>query len=150
MKELIVSALDQGTVINHIPSKSVWEVVKILGLEHFDHAVFIGMNLYSEKLGNKGIIKVRNKFFKAAEINKISLVAPQATLTIIEDYNVKSKTIVKVPDKIIGIVQCPNAKCITNHEKIETRFDVVSKKGQLQLKCHYCEKVAEKDEIKVL
>lgn len=148
MKELSVSALDQGTVIDHIPSNSVLKVVKILGLDHFDHAVFIGTNLYSEKLGNKGIIKVRNKFFKPSEINKISLVAPKATLTIIDDYNVKSKTIVKVPDKIIGIAQCPNAKCITNHEKIETRFDVVSKKGNVQLKCYYCEKVTDKDEIK--
>ncbi|MFC2113827.1 aspartate carbamoyltransferase regulatory subunit [Bacteroidota bacterium] len=150
MKELIVSAIDTGTVIDHIPAKSVMKVVRILGLENFENTILIGTNFHSDKLGKKGIIKVKGKFFKSEIINKIALVAPQATLTIIEDYDVKDKTIVEVPDEIIGIVQCPNPKCITNHESITTQFNVVSKNNGIKLKCHYCEKTAEKDEIQIV
>jgi aspartate carbamoyltransferase regulatory subunit len=126
------------------------KVVKMLGLDNTDQSVFLGFNLHSTKLETKGIIKVQNKFFKPKEINKIALVAPRATLTIIENYNVKQKTVVKVPDEIIGLVQCPNSKCITNHEQVETKFKVISKSGDIQIKCQYCEKVAGKDEMKMI
>jgi len=150
MKELRVSAIENGTVIDHIPAKSVMKVVKILDLENSENTVLIGANLDSKKLVKKGIIKVSNKFFKAHEINKISLVAPEASLTIIKNFNVKEKTIVKVPKQISGIVKCRNSKCITNHENIETVFNVVTDCESLKLKCKYCEKIAEKDEIEFL
>ena len=150
MKELRVSAIENGTVIDHIPAKSVMKVVKILDLENSENTILIGANLDSKKLLKKGIIKVSNKFFKPNEINKISLVAPEASLIIIKNFNVKEKTIVKVPKQISGIVKCKNAKCITNHENIETVFNVVEGCEPLKLKCKYCEKIAEKDEIEFL
>ncbi|MBL6962306.1 MAG: aspartate carbamoyltransferase regulatory subunit [Bacteroidetes bacterium] len=150
MKELIVSAIDTGTVIDHIPAKSVMQVVRILGLEDFENMILIGTNFDSKKLIKKGIIKVKGKFFKPETINKIALVAPQATLTIIEDYNVKNKTIVEVPEEIIGIVQCPNQNCITNHEEMNSEFFVVDKTNGIKLKCHFCEKTFGQEEMKIL
>ncbi|MHC1707232.1 MAG: aspartate carbamoyltransferase regulatory subunit [Bacteroidales bacterium] len=148
-KELKVSAIENGTVIDHIPAKSVFQVIKILGLEDFDNQILFGTNLDSQKFGKKGIIKVSNKFFEPYEINKIALVAPSATLIIIKDFAVVEKKTVSIPDEILKIVKCFNPNCITNHEKIPTQFKVLSK-DNIRLRCYYCEKVTGQDDISFL
>lgn len=143
IKELKVSAIENGTVIDHIPSKNVFQVIKILHLEESGDMVLFGTNLESKKYGKKGIVKVSNKFFKKNEINKISLVAPNATLIVIKDFQVKTKEIVKLPDIVEDIVKCFNPNCITNHEKVKTKFNVIDKED-VKLRCHYCEKITDK------
>jgi aspartate carbamoyltransferase regulatory subunit len=145
-KELKVSAIENGTVIDHIPPQSVFQVIRILNLENITNQIMIGTNLDSQKFGKKGIIKVSNKYFESEEINKIALVAPSATLIVIKDYTVVYKAKVEIPDTIRKIVRCINLNCITNHEKIPTRFTVIDK-TDLQLQCHYCEKITRKSVI---
>ena len=128
-KELVVSAIDNGTVIDHIPTNAVYRVIHILGLENYEDEVLIGYNLDSKKLGKKGIIKIKNKFFEKDQINKIALVAPMASLIVIKNYEVVEKIRTEIPDKIEGIVKCVNPKCITNSEVIRTKFDVVDKEN---------------------
>lgn len=145
-KELKVSAIENGTVIDHIPSENVFQVIRILNLNENNDMVLFGTNLDSAKMGKKGIIKVSNKFFQADEINKIALVAPNATLIIIKNFKVTEKTKVQVPDAVEKIVKCFNPNCITNVEDVTTKFTVVDKE-QLRLKCHYCEKITTKSSI---
>lgn len=145
-KELIVSAIENGTVIDHIPTHAVLQVMRILNLEHSPHQVLFGVNLESKKYGKKGIIKVRDKFFDSIEINKIALVAPTATLIEIHDFEVAAKKNVEIPDTVEGFVKCFNPRCITNHEEVPTRFVVVDKEN-LKLLCHYCEKITKKENI---
>jgi aspartate carbamoyltransferase regulatory subunit len=149
MKKLEVTAIENGTVIDHIPSKSLFKVVKILGLEYFDNMITIGTNLDSKKLGTKGIIKMKDKYFRSDEINKIALVAPQATLIIIKNFDVVEKSKIDVPNEIIGLVKCVNPKCITNHEEIITKFDVMPG-DELKLKCRYCEKISEQKNMTII
>ena len=99
-KELIVSAIENGTVIDHIPADKVFQVVKILGLEKVSNPIYFGTNLESKKYGSKGIIKISDKFFKPEEINKVALVAPTASLIEIKDYEVVNKQTVNVPERI--------------------------------------------------
>jgi aspartate carbamoyltransferase regulatory subunit len=148
-KQLVVSALKDGTVIDHIPSKSLFKVISILGLDHIENQITFGTNLESKKLGKKAIIKISDLFFRNEEINKIALVAPQAKLNIIKDYNVIEKKIVEVPDTITGIVKCVNPKCITNNEEVRTKFNVIDKLN-VALKCHYCEKITDQDNFVIL
>ncbi len=147
-KELVVSAIENGTVIDHIPAQNVFQVIKILGLNHVDSQVLFGINLDSQKYGKKGIIKVQNKYFEREEVNKIALVAPTATLIEIKNFQVIHKINVKIPEQIIKIAKCVNPNCITNHEDVITKFKVIKDKNQvLKLKCHYCEKFTDKDNI---
>lgn len=148
-KELKVSAIKNGTVIDHIPAENLFKVISLLGLEKIQNQITFGTNLESAKLGRKSIIKVSDKFFADDEINKIALVAPQAKLNIIRNYEVVEKREVSVPNEIIGFVKCFNPKCITNHEQIATRFAVVNKQP-LQLQCCYCEKVTTEKEMVIL
>jgi aspartate carbamoyltransferase regulatory subunit len=148
-KQLSVSAIENGTVIDHVPAKSLFKVIQILGLDKIDNQVTFGTNLESKKLGRKAIIKIAGIFFEDEDINRIALVAPDAKLNIIRDYEVVEKKEVVVPDNIIGIARCMNPKCITNFEHVTTRFRVVSRKN-VALKCHYCEKITNQENLQII
>ena len=146
-KELQVSAIENGTVIDHIPVHAVFQVIRILNLDEADDMVLFGNHLDSRKYGKKGIIKVSNKFFEKDEINKIAMVAPQASLIVIKDYKVVEKTVVEIPDHIEEIVKCFNPNCITNHENIHTKFDVIKDEDVLKVRCEYCEKTTSQESM---
>jgi aspartate carbamoyltransferase regulatory subunit len=148
-QELQVAALENGTVIDHIPSEKLFTVVSILGLEHMTNNITIGFNLKSKKLGTKGIIKIADKYFDDDEINRIAVVVPHAKLTIIRNYEVVEKKEVSLPDDLCDIVKCANPKCVTNNEPVATRFQVVNKEHCI-LRCHYCEKEQRRDEIEII
>ena len=145
-KHLQVSAIKDGTVIDHIPTKALFKVIKILKLEQCIQMVTFGNNLDSKAMGTKAIIKIANRFFADEEVNKIALVAPNAKLNTIRDYEVIEKRVVDTPKEIIGIVSCFNPVCITNAEKITTRFEVISNKP-IAMKCFYCEKITNENEM---
>ncbi|GET29258.1 aspartate carbamoyltransferase regulatory subunit [Prolixibacter sp. SD074] len=147
-KQLNVSAIKQGTVIDHIPSTALFKVISILKLDHCKDMVTFGNNLDSKVMDGKAIIKVENRFFKDKEINKIALVAPHAKLNTIKDYEVVGKYVVEIPDEIQDIARCFNPKCITNHENIDTYFEVISK-SPVALKCRYCEKITHQDQMEI-
>ncbi len=148
-KELQVAALENGTVIDHIPSDKLFTVVSLLNLKDMDSNITIGYNLESKKLGKKGIIKIADKFFSDEEINRISVVASNIKLNVIRNYAVVEKKEAIMPDELKGIVKCNNPKCITNNEPMQTWFHVTDKEKGL-LKCHYCEKEQQKDNIKLI
>lgn len=147
--KLKVSAIKDGTVIDHIPAQSLFNVITILGLNKIENQITFGTNLESGKLGSKAIIKVTDKFFADHEINKIALIAPHAKLNTIKDYMVTEKRVVEIPDNITRIVKCFNPKCITNNESIVTKFKVISKEP-LALKCCYCEKITDQNHLTII
>ena len=87
-KELVVSALENGTVLDHIPAENVFKALDILNLRDEKSQITIGINLNSKLYGKKGIIKIADKFFKDEELNKLALIAPKATVNIIRDFRV--------------------------------------------------------------
>ena len=143
-KELKVNAIENGTVIDHIPTKSVFQVIHMLNLNQCENQILFGTNLESKKYGKKGIIKVSNRFFDLVDVSKISLVAPTATLIEIRNFKVTKKKEVVTPDTVNKFVKCVNPNCITNHEKVLTKFAVIDKKD-IKLQCLYCEKTTAKD-----
>lgn len=144
-----VSALCNGTVIDHIPADKLFAVVNLLGIPEMSNNVTIGYNLDSKKLGKKGLIKIADKFFSDDEINKISLVAPNVVLNTIRDYNVVEKREVHMPDEIDNLIKCNNLNCITNNEPMATHF-YVSNRETHTLKCRYCEKEVNINDVKLL
>ncbi len=149
--ELKVSAIRNGTVIDHIPSDVVYQVFGILSLDETSNQVYLGTNLDSKKLGKKGIIKISGKYFKDDEINKVSLVAPNATLIEIKDYEVSRKEKVQLPEIVNKIVKCINPKCVTNNQNVPTSFQVKQDhKGNMKLFCKYCEKTIGKQNIEFI
>ena len=141
-KELVVSALENGTVLDHIPAENVYKALDLLNLKGLESQITIGINLASKLHGKKGIIKIADKFFEAEELNKLALIAPKATVNVIRDFKVVEKKTLETPEEVIGIAKCRNPKCVTNHQPIKTRFKTVVENDKISLKCHYCEKIS--------
>lgn len=148
-KELLVSAIENGTVIDHIPTEKTFQVVNLLHLQDMDTPVTIGYNFKSGLMDRKGIIKISDKFFTDDEINRLSVVAPNIVLNTIRNYEVVEKKRVETPDELRGIIKCNNPKCITNNEPMETIFNVIDKEHGI-VKCHYCDKEQKIDEVELI
>lgn len=149
-KQLRVSAIKDGTVLDHIPSGQVFKVIDILGLAHTPRPVTFGINLDSKSMGRKGIIKVSERFFKDNELNKIALIAPNVSVNIIRNYEVVEKKVISLPDTIVGIAKCMNPMCVTNHQNIETKFAIVKNGENVDFLCHYCEKSTDLKNLKII
>ena len=145
-KQLLVAAIENGTVIDHIPAEKLFAVVNLLHLEDMKTAVTIGYNLQSQELGTKSIIKIADKFFTDEELNQLAVICPNLTLCIIRDYEIVEKRTVALPDDLRGIVKCANPKCITNNEPMPTHFHVAG--GVLT--CHYCEKEQDINKVELV
>ncbi len=150
IKKLKVSAIENGTVLDHIPANQLFKVISILDLKNCRNQITFGTNLDSKLLGKKAIIKVSDRYFADDEINKIALVAPQAKINIIKNFEVVEKRIISVPAEIEGIAKCSNPKCITNHQPVQTRFETVTENGHLKLHCHFCEKMTDSENLTIL
>ena len=109
-KEMQVAAIENGTVIDHIPAEKTYLVADLLDL-------------------------------KASTMPVV--------LNIIKDYEVVEKKMVETPQVLRGIVRCNNPKCITNNEPMATLFHVVDKVHGV-VKCHYCDKEQNMNEIKLV
>jgi aspartate carbamoyltransferase regulatory subunit len=138
-KELRVSKIKEGTVIDHIRGGFALDVVKILGITGKENKVMtIAINVPSKRFGVKDIVKIEGKALNSQEVNRIALVAPHASINIIRDYAVVKKLEVKLPKTIEGIVKCPNPCCISNSgEPVVSKFYIKAEEP-LSLKCHYC------------
>ncbi len=139
-RELRVKPIKNGTVIDHIEGGQALNVLKILGISGAtDATVSVVMNVESSKIGRKDIVKVEDRELKEDEVNKISLIAPDASINIIRDYKVVEKHSIGLPDEIVGVVRCQNPNCISNSsEPIKSRM-LVKAKNPVLLRCIFCE-----------
>ncbi len=138
-----IKLIKNGIVIDHIKSGKALEVLRILGIsENFPDTVTLAMNVPSKSMHLKDIVKVENRDIDQKEINQIAIVAPRATINRIRDCKVVKKDRVALPDEIVGIIKCPNPKCITNKEREPTEsVFMVRQKEPLVMKCKYCERI---------
>ena len=146
-KELVVSALENGTVLDHIPAENVYKALDLLDLKDIESQITIGINLASKIHGKKGIIKIADIFFEDEELNKLALIAPNATVNVIRDFKVVEKKKLETPKEVIGIAKCKNPKCVTNHQPIKTKFTTIEHENSVSLLCSYCEKITDSKHI---
>ncbi len=146
-KELKVKPIKNGTVIDHIKANKALSVLKILGLPSEETAVTIAMNVKSSQMGSKDIVKIEGRELAPKELDQIALIAPKATINIIRDYEIVDKGKVNLLDEIKDILKCQNPNCITNTEEpVTTCFYTISK-GPVILRCYYCERIMDENEI---
>ncbi len=145
MEELRIRPIRDGTVIDHIERGRALEVLKILGVDSSTRdVVSVAMNVSSEKMGAKDVVKVEGREIGSTETDIIALIAPEATVNVVREYEVTEKYVVSMPDEITGVLTCPNPSCITNGgEPVETSFEV---EDDGELRCSYCDEVLE-DEV---
>lgn len=142
-KILIIRRIKSGTVIDHIPYGNALQVLKILHLPSPDYTspISIVMNVPSKRCGRKDIVKIEDKVLDETELNKIALIAPSASINIVQNFKVAEKKSVQLPDRIMGILRCHNPNCISNKgEPVQGSFYVYTREP-LKLKCAFCERI---------
>ena len=147
--ELKIKAIENGTVIDHITANKSLHILKILNLPDPETKnVTVAMNVFSAEIGRKDILKIENRELDPEELNQIALIAPKATINIIRNYKPVRKDKIVLPEKIIGIINCTNPKCITNYENepITPKFNVIQSYPPI-VRCHYCEKLIKTESI---
>lgn len=140
-KGMRVRPIKHGTVIDHITAGQALNVLRILGISGTSTAVVsVAMNVPSGAMGLKDIVKVEDRELEQEEVDRISLIAPNATINIIRDFGVIEKYRVDLPERLDGVIKCANPNCISN-----TREPVISKfavnKKPVELRCIYCDHV---------
>lgn len=135
-RELRVSKIQSGTVIDHVSAGEALHVLSLLGIDGTGGTtVSLGMNVPSDRMGKKDVVKVESRELSDSEAEVLSLIAPDATLNIIRDYDVVDKRRVEPPEEVTGVLVCPNQDCITNAgEPVEPTFAVLDD----GLRCEYC------------
>jgi aspartate carbamoyltransferase regulatory subunit len=142
VRELKITPIKNGTVIDHIGNGLALEVLRIIGVQNLDRdsTVSIVLHVRSAKLGWKDIVKVENMELSARKVNAIALITPTATISIIRDFKVGEKRTVDLPNRIVGVLHCPNPNCISNQsEPIESEFEVTQRRPVV-LTCAYCDR----------
>lgn len=144
IKEVRLAPIRNGTVIDHIMCGQALNVMKILGVNenNIDSAISIGVHVISGKdMDWKDIVKIEDRELDSKTVDKIALIAPEATISIIRDFYIAEKYQVHLENHIIGLAKCSNPNCITNKgEPVSTEFDVINK-HPLQLRCCYCDRI---------
>lgn len=144
MKEIKVAPIRNGTVIDHITAGQALNVLKILGVNenNIDSTVSVALHVPSKKeMGWKDVVKVEDRELYPNDVDKIALIAPDATIGIIRDYFVAEKYKVTLKDTIVGLARCSNPNCITNMgEPVEPQFAVISREPPT-LRCVYCDRI---------
>ena len=145
-EHMMVAALENGSVIDHIPTDKLFIVAQLLELEKCKDEVVIANNLKSNVMERKGLIKISGKFFTESEISKLAVICPNIRLTVIRNFEVAEKREVTLPETLTNIVKCANPVCITNNEPMKTVF---YRKDLQTLKCRYCGKEQKLKDIKL-
>ena len=147
-KTLKISKIKEGTVIDHIPAGKGLKVLSILGIsENGTNTVSIAMRVQSGHLGQKDVVKVENRSLGKDELDKLSLLAPEASISIIRNFEIVEKFKLSIPDSVSGIFECQNQNCISKtREPVTPSFQVISKKP-IVVKCVFCERTIAEGEI---
>lgn len=146
-KTLSVAAIKEGTVIDHIPSGQALTLIRLLKLDEKEHCTTVGLWLTSKSMRLKDLIKIENYFLSEKQVHDIAIFALQATINTIKQYKVVHKAQAELPTAVEKILICPNLRCITRHEPIDSLFFVETFKQKVHVRCNYCEKVFARNAI---
>lgn len=144
--KLLVEAIANGTVIDHIAPGQAMNILRLFKFLGKHNHITVGFNLRSGEMGSKDIIKIEDVTFSPSETEQLAILAPNATVNLISNYKVVDKYKLRLPVEIAGAFECPNSNCITHVEKAATpRFKIIKEGSQVMMRCHYCERVFERE-----
>ncbi len=136
--------LVDGTVIDHLPVGTASEAMRILGLPR-EGPVTVGINVPSPRLGRKDIVRVEGLFLRKSELDRLALLGRHISVCMVRNGAVVEKTVLDVPQRLLGILACSNPTCITNSEHMQTVFHRIDGEPP-RFRCGYCERLRRLEE----
>ena len=149
-KNLLVTAIDDGTVIDHIPAGQAIALIRLFQLDQGGYQLMIGVNLPSKTMQRKDLIKITNIRLSEKQAHEIAVFAPEATINIIEHGEISKKINIIAATSSEGTLSCPNSRCITHSEAIKSLFTISHHQQQIYFTCQYCENIYSRDRISAL
>ena len=139
---MIIDAISNGIVIDHITAGKAMYLYNILGLDKLDCSVALLKNVVSGKLGHKDIIKIDR--ILELDWDVIGYVDPGITVNFIKDGQRVEKRQLKLPERITNVIRCKNPRCITSVEQELPQIFTLTDREKRTYRCLYCETKADR------
>ena len=140
-----IESIHNGIVIDHIRAGFGLKVIEYLGIDIANNTVAVIMNAVSKKHGHKDIVKIANITDADIDLKALGLVASGATVSVIKDDKLQSKTQHPLPESVRNIVRCKNPRCVTSIEAAAHIFHKVNDEGMYR--CEYCDHIVRPSEL---
>ena len=150
--EMLVTKIDQGTVIDKIPAGKSMQILRILKIdENVENTIAVAIRVKSQSMGVKDMVKLKDRFLSDAELKKIWLISPNAKISTIKDYEVDTQF--RLSDKEFsstfeGVLICNNPTCATNGNEPINREFLLMQRDPLLVRCLYCDRVMLENNIR--
>ncbi len=144
-----VTAIRNGTVIDHIPAGHALQVIQMLHIDMTRSTpVSLVMNVPSDKLGRKDVLKIEDRELNQEQLDRLALIAPAASIAIIRNHALAEKLRVKLADDMVNVARCSFSNCITKNarEPLPQRLSVISQ-DPLEVRCYYCGRGQDLEEV---
>ena len=135
---MIIDAISNGIVIDHISAGKAMYLYNILGLDQLDCSVALLKNVVSSKLGRKDIIKIQGGL-DLVDLDVLGYIDHNITINIIKGGEVVEKKTLSLPKKITNVIRCRNPRCITSLERGLDHVFVLTDPEKETYRCLYCE-----------
>lgn len=142
---LEITSIKDGLVIDHIKAGMGVKIFNYLNLDKVNSQVALIMNVESEKMVKKDIIKIEN----SSEINYtvLSLLSPHLTINEIKDGEICRKLSPKLPEKVADVLKCNNPRCITTVENYVPHTFSLINEDRGTYKCDYCDNITKLSDL---
>ncbi len=136
---LNINSISKGIVIDHIKPGYGIIIFKHLKLDKANFTVALIMNAASKKHERKDMIKIENVI--DLDLAMLGFIDPNITVNIIEDEKITEKINLSLPDRVEGIIECKNPRCVTSNERGIVHKFVLIDENKGTYKCEYCDQI---------
>lgn len=134
-----IDGVNTGIVLDHIQAGQGWEIYNLLKLDELDCTVAIIQRASSTKFGKKDIIKIDGDVELDTDI--LGYFDTRITVNIIKDRKLERKVKLHLPEKLEGVLECHNPRCITSIEQGIVHKFRLADKDRKRYRCLYCDTV---------
>ena len=136
---LSVNTIKNGLVIDHIRAGSGPRIFSWLGLDKASYRVALIMNVPSQRLGKKDIIKIDNII--NIDYSVLGFIDPNITVNVVQDESIVRKIDLVLPDRVENVIRCKNPRCITTTESYLNQIFRLVDRTRRECRCEYCDEL---------
>ena len=136
---LSVNTIKNGLVIDHIRAGSGPRIFSWLGLDKANFRVALIMNVPSQKLGKKDIIKIDNII--NIDYSVLGFIDPNITVNVVQNEEIVKKIDLVLPEKVENVIRCKNPRCITTSEPYLSQVFRLVNRERSEYRCEYCDEL---------
>jgi aspartate carbamoyltransferase regulatory subunit len=137
-----IDSIKNGIVIDHLQAGLSMKVLRHLKIDTSLGSVAVIMNVTSNKLGRKDIIKLES--VDNVDVRVLGLIDPNATIIQIRDSEIIEKIKLALPETVTDVLKCKNPRCVTSIEAEPHVFHKMDETGRYR--CKYCDHIAKTEE----